>query len=111
MKPIAEGLHHRGRTSDDNGTLQTSSKVDITSLDAIGHQLMHTGVFEADERWLEEDLRCARLVRVADVDLGAVGQDIIIGVVLASSLILAALVRTVAVHMTIFAFLKLVGSK
>jgi len=93
MQPIAESLHHRCTASDNNCALQTRTQVDITSFDAIADELMYTWVLEANQARAEEDLGCTSLISVADIDLRAIGQYIVIRIVLAC-IVFSALVRT-----------------
>ena len=84
MKSATEGLHHCGATRDNDRTLQTLAKVQVTSFDTITDELVDTGVLEPYQRWPEQDLRCTALVRIANVDLRTVWQDEVISIVLSS---------------------------
>ena len=70
---------------------------------------MHTGVLEADQGGAEEDLGGTGLVCVADVDLGTIGKDVVIGVVLPSCGVILT-TFTIAI-VTIFALLQLIGGE
>ena len=88
MQTSTEGLHHRGASSDNDSTLKTTSQVNITSLDAVGHKFVDTWVFETNQTRTEENLRGACLVSIANVNFRTVGQQVVIGIVLSRSVLL-----------------------
>ena len=69
MKSATEGLHHCSATGDNDRTLKTLAKVEITSFDTITDELVDTGVLKPYQRWPEQDLRRTALIRIANVDL------------------------------------------
>lgn len=59
QKPVAELLEHGGSTGQNDLREEGHPEVQVCSVDGRGEQLMDAWIFQANQAWVEENLRCS----------------------------------------------------